>query len=413
MTDHDIQPDKYSELRSICKYYIDSYIALYQLKTEKEEELNSIYQMIKTELIDSKIKFPQNIIRDILNIIPYNNRYAKSYFFLAKLVSDEYHVKKVNNVVLISNFLFYKEYVIKLNISWDFKQINIFNLNRLSENTIHRAIMHNDKESLISFTERDGFNEGQLIASHCYPYSFMAYSLLELCCYYGSVDCFKLLRTKFNSKITERCLHLSFLGGNPEIMSECLKYQKPDFECMMFAIISHNIDFVTFLMNEYNIKIDLEYCGKFNNLDAFLVYYDQTNDIQGCFAYSIKFGIPSLCEYFLLHGANIDENYKYEGTALQIAARNNSKEITGVLLLHGANVNKKEFYGYTVLHYAAINNCTEIAELLISYGANVNEKINKGETALDLAIDNNSKETAELLISYGAKNNDPTHDGSL
>ncbi|EAX98454.1 hypothetical protein TVAG_413500 [Trichomonas vaginalis G3] len=92
-------------------------------------------------------------------------------------------------------------------------------------------------------------------------------------------------------------------------MSECLKYQKPDKYCMKYAIISYNIDFNTFLMNEYNIKIDLEYCGIHNNLDSFLVYYDQTNDIDRCFIYSTVFDISSICEYFLLHGANICEKY--------------------------------------------------------------------------------------------------------
>ena len=105
MSDKAIPPNKYSELRSIYKHYIDSYIALYQLKTDKEE-LKDIYKMIKTELIDSKKYPPNNIMEDILNIIPYNNRYTKSYLTLAKLIYDEYHVKEVNKVFYISSFLF-------------------------------------------------------------------------------------------------------------------------------------------------------------------------------------------------------------------------------------------------------------------------------------------------------------------
>ncbi|EAY17356.1 hypothetical protein TVAG_319510 [Trichomonas vaginalis G3] len=76
---------------------------------------------------------------------------------------------------------------------------------------------------------------------------------------------------------------------------------------MKYAIISHNIDFVTFLMNEHNIKIDLNYCVIYNNLESFLVYFDQINDIQECFNCSIRFNIPSLIEYFLTLGANINE----------------------------------------------------------------------------------------------------------
>ncbi|EAY15716.1 hypothetical protein TVAG_187670 [Trichomonas vaginalis G3] len=298
MSDKDIHTNKFIELQNIFKYHINSYTALYQLKTENEEGLNSIYKMIKTELIDLKKYLPQNIIKDILDIIPYNNRYTKSYLKLAKYIFDDYHVKEVKNVEFLLSFLFYKEYGIKL-YACNFEKIKPENLDIHTENTICRAIMNNDLERFIYFTERGEFNKDQILESSLYPYSYRGYSLLELCCYHGAVDCFKLLRSKFSSEITETCLEFSFLGGNPEIMSECLKYQKPNEKCMPYAIISHNIDFVTFLMNEYNIKIDVYDCGKYKNLESFLVYFDQTNDVKKCFVYSSWFNIPLLCEYFL------------------------------------------------------------------------------------------------------------------
>ena len=153
----------------------------------------------------------------------------------------------------ILNFLFYKEYGIKLDKSANFKEFNSKNLDIHTKNTIYRAIMYNDKERFISFIEQEGFDKNQRLNSKLYPDSYEGYSLFELCCYHGAVDCFKLLRTKFSSEITQICLQLSFLGGNPEIMSECLKYKKPDSSTMQYAIISHNIDFVTFLMNEYKL----------------------------------------------------------------------------------------------------------------------------------------------------------------
>ncbi|EAY03496.1 hypothetical protein TVAG_450690 [Trichomonas vaginalis G3] len=351
MSNQDNHPNKFIELRSRCKYYIDACNALYQLKTEKEEELNSIYKMIKTELIDSMIWHPYDIIRDILNFIPFNNRYLKSYLFLIKQIYDDYQVRDILNVLTVPKFLFYKEYGIKLNKSDNFENTKFENLDIHEEDTIYRAIMYNDLKRFISFTEREGFDKDQKLKSQLYPYSYNEYSFLELCCYHGAVDCFKFLRTKFNSKITETCLRFSFLGGNPEIMSECLKYQKPDEACMGYAIISHNIDFVTFLMNEHNIKIDLEYCGKYKNLESFLVYFDQTNDINKCFVQSVMFNISSLCEYFLSHGANINEKYN-EKTALFYAAEFNSKETAKLLISKGANINEK-YYGETLLCYAA------------------------------------------------------------
>ena len=65
MSDQDIHQNEFNELRNIFKYHIDSYNALYQLKTENEEELNLIYKKIQTELIDSKKSLPEYIIEDI------------------------------------------------------------------------------------------------------------------------------------------------------------------------------------------------------------------------------------------------------------------------------------------------------------------------------------------------------------
>ncbi|EAY22533.1 hypothetical protein TVAG_035560 [Trichomonas vaginalis G3] len=411
MTDQDVYPSKYNELRSIFKHYIDSCIALYQLKTDNEEELYKIYKMIKTELIDSKKCPPQIIMKDILCIIRYNNRYKKSYLYLAKLIYDEYHVEEVSDLMYLPNILFYKEYGIKLDKHADFFEDYTENLDIHTENTIYRAIMYNDLEKFITFTERDGFDKDQTLINKLYPYSKTRYSLLELCCYHGAVDCFKLLRSKFKSEITEMCLEFSFLGGNPEIMSECLKYQKPNEDCMKYAIISHNIDFITFLMNEYNIEIDLENCGIYNNIESYLVYFDQTNDINKCFVCSPIFNIRSLIEYFLSHGENINEKDKDGETALHKAAQYDRKEIAEFLISHGANINEKDEDGETALHKAARYDSKEIAEFLISHGANINEKNNDGETILYIAAWNDDKEIAEFLISHGANVNEKDEDG--
>ena len=55
---------------------------------------------------------------------------------------------------------------------------------------------------------------------------------------------------------------------------------------MEYAIISHNIDFDTFVMNEYNIEIDLKICGLYNNFESFLAYFDQIKDVSKCYANS-------------------------------------------------------------------------------------------------------------------------------
>ncbi|EAY07090.1 hypothetical protein TVAG_140640 [Trichomonas vaginalis G3] len=214
--------------------------------------------------------------------------------------------------------------------------------------------MKDDIKLFISFTEREGFSEHRKLKSDFYPPSRFGYTFLELCCYHGSVNCFKFLRTKFNSKITKECLQLSFLGKNPYIINECLKDQKPDYSCMKYAIISHNIDFVCFLVNEYKIEIDLNSCCEYYNLKAFLVYLDRTQDVDECFTYSSSLNLPILCEYLLSHFANINALNRSGNSALHIASEYNFLSITQFLLDHGAFVNIKNHQLPCLLHQEKI-----------------------------------------------------------
>ncbi|EAX93842.1 ankyrin repeat protein, putative [Trichomonas vaginalis G3] len=264
--------------------------------------------------------------------------------------------------------------------------------------------MEDNLESFIFSTERDDFDESQRLISDLYAYFRDGYSLLELCCYHGSVNCFKLLISKFQSLITQKCLQLSFLSGKKEIMSECLKFQTPDILCMKNAIMSHNIDFVTFLMYEYKMEIDLFCCGEYYNPHALLVYLDQTHNIDNGLAYSPLFNNVKLCQYLISHGADVNAKDQNGRTVLHSATWFNKKEIAELLILNGADINAKYYDEETPLHKAVSFNNREIAELLISHGADLNAKNDVGETPLQKAKSNEYKEMEELLISKGAKN---------
>ncbi|EAX96674.1 ankyrin repeat protein, putative [Trichomonas vaginalis G3] len=189
-------------------------------------------------------------------------------------------------------------------------------------------------------------------------------------------------------------------------MSECLKHQETDKECMEYAIISHNIDFITFLMNEYGISIDLYACANYNNLDSFLVFYDQSNNLISCLISSPMFNITSLDKYFLSLGVYVNKKLLDGKTALHIAALYNNKETAELLISHSIYINEKDKDRETALHNkAAISNSKETAELLISNGANIYEKDKRGRTALHIAVENNRKETVKLLLSHGANIN--------
>ncbi|EAY17501.1 ankyrin repeat protein, putative [Trichomonas vaginalis G3] len=368
-------------------------------------------------MFETKHASPNQILTIISTAMAFNIKYIKSYKEIFKMIYQEYHLiftrKEVQRIPYIlwgdlqdeNNILLSTRYSsgIEANETKD------YSLNFIEDNTIYRTIIYDDKFSFIIFTESNNFDKNQMLHSDLYPSS--PNSLLELCCYHGAVNCFKLLISKFNSIITPKCLYYSFLGGNPDIIDKCLQVNIPDEECMKYAIISHNIDFVTFLMNEFELDIDLKYCIIFHNIQAFLVYLDQSKYINKFFIYSTCFCIPSLCEYFISHGAFIDAKNQSGETALHFAAKLNCIEIEEVLISHDADVNAKDNDGWSVLHSAAESNSKETAEFLISHGADVNAKDNDGWSVLHSAAESNSKETAEFLISHGADVNAKDNDG--
>ncbi|EAX96680.1 myosin heavy chain, putative [Trichomonas vaginalis G3] len=121
-------------------------------------------------------------------------------------------------------------------------------------------------------------------------------------------------------------------------------------------------------MNESNLEINFDYYGFYKNLESFLIYFDETNDINKCFVYSPMFNIPSHIEYFLSHGAYVNDKNKDGGPAFYKATLFNRKEIVEALISHISNVNEKK-NGKTALHIAKLFDYEEIVELLISHDA--------------------------------------------
>ena len=331
----------------------------------------------------------------------------KSYWTIFKKIYEEYHPKLNDSIQPIFHYLAFQEYGIVFNEnnkkSFQKYESQNITLDVHEKCTVYQAIMEDDTNLFILFPESEDFNQDQRLENDFYPDYKGGLSYLEACCYHGAKNCFKLLRSKFDSEITQRCLCLSFLGGNQEIMSECLKVFKPDkWYCMWYAIISHNIDFVTYLTNEYGIKVNLENCGIHKNFQAFFVYLDQTNKINKCFVQSPLFNLPYLCEFLLSHGADINSKSISGGTALHNAITFCCKESAKFLIFHGADVNAKDKYLTTPLHLTSEYNNFEIAELLISHGADVNAKDAQLTTPLHLASQYNCFEIVKILLLHGA-----------
>ncbi|EAY05851.1 hypothetical protein TVAG_284340 [Trichomonas vaginalis G3] len=150
-------------------------------------------------------------------------------------------------------------------------------------------------------------------------------------------------------------------------------------------------------------------CGIYKNLQAFLLYLKETNDINACFVFSPGFHIQYLCEYLHSKGANINHVYSSTDnyTALYVAAHERQNEIAKYLITQGIDIEKiNNRYG-SVFNVAVISNNTELVELLNSRWALIESKRKITDlTNLHIAVLNENKRVVEILISRGAKIND-------
>ncbi|EAY11576.1 hypothetical protein TVAG_081480 [Trichomonas vaginalis G3] len=399
----------YAEFMEENINYVNAFDKLYKINSWNVEEIDGIFHDIKSNLIDTNRYTPSQILDIIAETSKYRNRFIKSYWVLFKKFFDEYRPTQLSLTSPIWYYFIYQEYGIVFSESHkkNFKEYEEkgYTLDIHGEFTIFKAIMEHDKKSFIALTQEENFDINCRLTSIFYPDSEKGFTLLELCCYHGSVDCFKFLRTEFKFAITPKCLQFSFLGGNPDIMSECLKYIKPGQECMKYAIISHNIDFVSFLINEFGLELDLQSCCVFNNLTCYLIFFDIKHDIDKCFIYSPSFKIFSVFRFFDSLKRDINAKELNSKTALYFAAQFDSHDIAKLLLSQHADFEVKDNEGKTPLHYASKNNCKTTLELLISYGACINEKDYNEKTPLHYAVIENRKDTSDTLIFYSANVN--------
>ena len=155
-----------------------------------EGEIEKLYQEIKAKILEPNVLNISQIELLIQRCINYKNKYRSSYQFLIDKIYERntYSVKKYHEIYL-------NEYT-----------------------ACERAIIEDDIHSFIVMaTMEESVIFKQVRGKNIYLDIVPRDPLLEWCCKYGAVKCFKYLITEFNLEITSRCLQLSFLGGNADI----------------------------------------------------------------------------------------------------------------------------------------------------------------------------------------------------
>ncbi|EAY21100.1 hypothetical protein TVAG_282700 [Trichomonas vaginalis G3] len=281
------------------KGYIDTWDAIYKLDTNEIDSTAGLYEEIKNNLIDTGYYTAIEMIYMLTVIGQTSFHYPHAYLELINRIYEEYHIVEDYLIPVMT-----KKLEIKIN-------------------TPEYAILYDNADKLLYHLK-----SGKLDLSE----------LLEKCCLRGAINCFKLLRKEFDVEISKGCLDYSFKGSNQYIIQECLKVQKPDETTMIAAISSHNINNFLHLFNEYEFYDWIYRAADFENLHAFIIYLNATNNVNECFVLSPKFHIPALCEYLIANGADINYWGPNGITALDNAIIANQTKIASVLILNKISI---------------------------------------------------------------------------
>ncbi|EAY11465.1 hypothetical protein TVAG_248320 [Trichomonas vaginalis G3] len=188
----------YSELMNTYKDYDDLFVRLYRLHTYKEEEVDEIYQEIKKQLLETKMFTPIKLISILYTAAKFNNRYLRSYFAIFKMIFDEYHITTDSGISSIFLYFLNTEYGIQTSGQNNSRyKLQKLSLDVFEENTIYRAIMEDDIEKFMLFTESEDFGPLQTLRNDLFSDFFgdSDIGFMDLCSYYGAVKCFKFLIT--------------------------------------------------------------------------------------------------------------------------------------------------------------------------------------------------------------------------
>jgi ankyrin repeat protein len=106
--------------------------------------------------------------------------------------------------------------------------------------------------------------------------------------------------------------------------------------------------------------------------------------------------------YLLEHGAKIDEQYPYIGTALHRAAELQDVATVEYVVSKGADIQARNEHGETPIFMAVREGRPDVRSCLLRHGASLADRDNLGETPLFAAVRTIDKDRVQWCIDHGA-----------
>ncbi|EAX95120.1 hypothetical protein TVAG_033400 [Trichomonas vaginalis G3] len=236
----------------------------------------------------------------------------------------------------------------------------------LIPNSIFNAIMNDDITALIHIIDQDDSVLKNSIKKRLFNIDFEL-DLLDACSYYGSEKCYLYLQENNKFKPSNVSIAFSFLGGNPRIIKESLPLINDSNLklCFESIIASHNIDFLMYLDNNFdlaNMK-HMNYIQNYSNLEA-LFLFTNNGKIDEFDNSLLQFNVDDLILYFI---KKFGESTIYQFNILEAIKHRMLKTVKYAI---DCGINCKEWNDYhkSILHFAAEYDMKEIVQLLISKG---------------------------------------------
>ncbi|EAX96081.1 hypothetical protein TVAG_063840 [Trichomonas vaginalis G3] len=410
--------------------FIGAYEKIFHIKSD--ESIEDVYNLVITVLISKYQVRISDLILSLAVAIKYNYRSIDIYVQILNKILTKYSITRLPDDPLT-------DYLAHCNLELVRDADNIFQIKLTvnsfpKEDDVKYFIMYDQIDKFKEYTTQNPLDD---IEINIPLYSNIR--LLEACAYYGSANIFNFLISNFHCEITQKCFQLSLIGGNTDIINECLKHYEIDSACFDYIVASHNNNFLKYIFDRdlYELQyFNFEELIYAQNLKAVFLMYEKdknsiipwcagfsqtldliktedlnlsnTTDRSYILHYAVKFNNINIVKFILesLDKFPIDINFLGIGgkTALYCAATNNNKEIAELLISYGAEIN--DCGGSNPLDEAASHNSLDVAKLLIMHGADVNSNENEDmETALHWATIFDYKEMVDLLLSHGADPN--------
>lgn len=166
--------------------------------------------------------------------------------------------------------------------------------------------------------------------------------VVDLCCIYGSITCFKFANNLREAKLTVHHFELACLGGNMEIIDIIQHECEPNLQCVINAGIAHN----SYLIEQFIL----------HNPD--LVFKNIENIILS--SYNLEFLF-----HLIKHGSNCQS---MTGVFCNIPLIKN-------LIDHGYDFNIPDSKGYYVIHYAIQQSEEAFIQYLLNNSFKIHEEI--------------------------------------